>query len=294
MEPDIYRTVTDAIIADLERGVRPWQRPWHAPSGQTSLPLRANGEPYRGINVLALWLQALNRGFVSPYWLTFKQADELGAHVRKGERASRIVYAATMTRPSDDTADTDDIRAVAFLKTYAVFSADQIDGLPERFTIEPTRPTRPVERLAEAEGFIAATGADVRHGGARALYVPSQDFVQMPPIDSFIDSQGYYATLCHELTHWTGHTSRLARVFSTTRWGDVTYAAEELVAELGAAFTCARLGLTPEIREDHAAYIASWLKVLKNDKRAILSAAAQAQRAVDYLFAFQAASVEAA
>jgi antirestriction protein ArdC len=289
MHKDVYNSVTERIIADLEQGVRPWQSPWRNPAGHgfVSLPLRANGEPYRGINTLLLWLHALDKGFVSPHWLTFKQAQALGAQVRKGERASQIVYAGTLNRTeTDDTTGTEVERGIPFLKAYAVFNADQIDGLPDRFIPQPREPIPDHSRNAQAEAFIAATSAEIRHGGAKAYYSPSQDHIQLPPFANFIEAEGYYATLCHELAHWTGHSSRLDRDLSRTRWGDAAYAAEELVAELGAAFICAQLQLTPQIREGHAAYIACWLKVLKADKRAIFTAAAQAQRAADFLLAF--------
>lgn len=219
--------------------------------------------------------------------MTFKQAQALGAQVRKGERASQVVYAGTLNRTeTDDTTGTEVERGIPFLKAYAVFNADQIDGLPDRFIPQPLEPTADTTRNARAEAFITATTADIRHGGARAYYSPSGDHIQMPPFANFIAAEGYYATLCHELTHWTGHKSRLDRDLSRTRWGAAAYAAEELVAELGAAFICAQLQLTPQIREDHAAYIACWLKVLRADKRAIFTAAAQAQRAADFLLAF--------
>ena len=144
-----------------------------------------------------------------------------------------------------------------------------------------------MERIERAEHFVANTGADIRHGGGMAYYAPPRDFVQMPPFESFRQAEGYYATLAHELTHWTRHPSRLAREFGRQRWGDEGYAMEELVAELGAAFLCADLGLTPEIRDDHAAYIGSWLKVLKNDKRAVFTAASHAQAPADYLHGLQ-------
>src|SRR5690606_13214996 len=143
------------------------------------------------------------------------------------------------------------------------------------------------QRIAQVERFVAATGADVRHGGAMAFYQPDRDLVQMPAFEAFRSPEGYYSTLLHELTHWTRHKTRLDRSFGRQRWGDEGYAAEELVAELGAAFLCADLQLTPTVRKDHAAYIGSWLKVLKNDKRAIFTAASYAQKAADYLTGLQ-------
>ncbi|KRE14320.1 hypothetical protein ASE66_13105 [Bosea sp. Root483D1] len=236
--------------------------------------------------VEALFAAPANKGFVAPHWLTFKQAQALGAQVRKGERASQVVYAGTLNRTEIDEAGAEVERGIPFLKAYAVFNADQIDGLPDRFIPRPLEAIPDHTRNAQAEAFVAATAADVRHGGPRAYYSPSGDHIQMPPFASFNEAEGYYATLCHELTHWTGHSTRLDRDLSRTRWGDAAYAAEELLAELGAAFICAQLQLTPQVREDHAAYIACWLKVLKADKRAIFTAAGQAQRAADFLLAF--------
>lgn len=164
------------------------------------------------------------------------------------------------------------------MKGYTAFNVEQIEGLPERYYAKAEPRLDPVQRIARADAFFAATGADIRHGGNQAYYTMAQDYVQMPPFESFRDAESYYATLAHECTHWTRHPSRLERDFGRKRWGDEGYAMEELVAELGSAFVSADLDLTPEPREDHAAYIASWLKVLKNDKRAIFTAAGHAQR----------------
>jgi antirestriction protein ArdC len=164
---------------------------------------------------------------------------------------------------------------------------EQIDGLPERFYAKAPARAETVQRIARVESFIAATGVNVRHGGNRAFYSPASDHVQMPVIEAFRDAESYYATLAHETTHWTRRPSRLDRDFGRKRYGDEGYAMEELVAELGAAFLSADLDLTPEVRDDHAAYIASWIKVLKNDKRAIFSAASHAQRAADFLHGLQ-------
>jgi antirestriction protein ArdC len=169
------------------------------------------------------------------------------------------------------------------MKGYTVFNVEQIEGLPERFYVEPEPKSEPVQRIARADAFFEATCASIVHGGSRACYVPRTDNIHMPCIDAFHDAESYYATLAHEATHWTQHPLRLDRDFGRKRWGDEGYAMEELVAELGAAFLSADLDLTPEVRDDHAAYIASWIKVLKGDKRAIFSAASHAQRAVDFL-----------
>ena len=171
-----------------------------------------------------------------------------------------------------------------FLKSYTVFNVDQIEGLPASFYEKPAaEPMASKERIAHAEAFFAATGADIRHGGTQASYSVTADQVRMPPFESFKSAEAHAATLAHELIHWTRHPARLGRDFGRKTWGDEGYAREELVAELGAAFLCADLGITPRPREEHAAYISSWIKALKNDKRAIFAAAAHAQRAVDYL-----------
>ncbi|MXN54214.1 hypothetical protein GR158_24240 [Shinella sp. AETb1-6] len=169
------------------------------------------------------------------------------------------------------------------MKGYTVFNVEQIEGLPEEYTRPAHVRLDPVQRNAVADAFFAATGADISHGGNRAFYAEGADRIQLPPFETFRDAESYYATLAHEGTHWTKHKSRLDRDLGPKRWGDEGYAAEELVAELGAAFLCADLGITPEVREDHAAYIGNWLTILKGDKRAIFTAAAHAQREVDFL-----------
>ena len=235
-----------------------------------------------------LWGAAMEGGYASPYWMTFKQAKELGAHVKKGERGNMVVYANAITKTEETSNGEEQERRIPFMKSYSVFSVEQIEGLAEHFYEKPEAVIDPAERIDHAEGFFANTGADVRHGGNRAFYSGGSDHVQMPYFETFRSPEAYYATLAHELTHWTKHQSRLDREFGRKKWGDEGYAREELVAELGAAFLCADLALTPEPRTDHAAYIQSWLKVLKDDKRAIFSAAAHAQRAADFLNGFQA------
>jgi antirestriction protein ArdC len=290
---DVYTRVTGQIVAQLEAGTRPWVQPWqsaHA-AGEVSRPLRFNAMPYRGINVVLLWLAAMRHGFTCPLWMTYRQAGELGGNVRRSEKGSLVVYASTFTRRSAGDNGEEQEHEVPFLKSYSVFNAEQIDGLPARYYAQAERTLHTAERVERAERFFGNTGADIRHGGAMAYYAPASDCVQMPAFESFRDAESYYATLAHELTHWTKHPSRLAREFGRQRWGDEGYSMEELVAEMGAAFLCADLGLTPEVREDHAAYIASWLKVLKNDKRAVFTAAAHAQRAADYLHRLQPSGV---
>jgi antirestriction protein ArdC len=283
---DIYQRVTAQIVASLEQGVRPWLKPWNAEhaAGRITRPLRGNGVPYQGINVLMLWGAAVERGYAAPIWMTFKQALELGGCVHKGEKGSQVVYASTFSRTETDGESGDESeRDIPFLKGYTVFNVEQIDGLPAHFNAPAEPRLDPVQRIAHVEQFFSATGATVRHGGNQAYYSVASDVVQMPFFETFKDAESYYATLAHELTHWTRHPSRLDRSFGRKRFGDEGYAMEELVAELGAAFLFADLGLTPGPREDHAAYIGNWLNVLKNDKRAIFTAASHAQRAADFL-----------
>lgn len=301
MKTDVYSQITAKIVAELERGVRPWMKPWAAGhvAGPVSRPLRSNGKPYSGINVIMLWATAMERGYSAPIWMTYRQAAELGAHVRKGEKATLVVYANKITRTETGEDGAEQEREIAFLKGYSVFNVEQIDGLPAHYTASHPPRLNPEQRDREAEAFFAATGADVRHGGNSAFYSPAQDFVQMPPFESFRDAQSYYGTLAHELTHWTKHPRRLDRDFGAKRGacprprtgGDQGYAMEELVAELGAAFLCADLELTPQIRDDHAPYIAGWLKVLKDDKRAIFTAASHAQKAADFLHSLGSSAV---
>lgn len=284
--PDIHTRITHQIITQLETGVRPWTQPWAA-STSVSRPLRHDGTPYSGINILLLWSEAAMRGFTASTWMTFRQALALGGHVRKGERGSTVVYADTMIRTETSETGEDVTSRIPFLKAYTVFNIDQIDDLPARYAPEPQPTINPEVRISAAEAFFKACGADIRHGGGSAYYAPGPDFVQMPAFENFQDAQSYYATLGHEMTHWTRHSSRLDRDLGRQRHGDAGYAREEMVAELGAAFLCADLGLALEPREDHAAYIASWLEVLRNDKRFIFNAAAHAQRAVNWLHELQ-------
>ena len=293
--PDVYSRITDKIVADLEQGVRPWFKPWNAEhaAGKITRPLRHNGIPYKGINVIMLWSAATVKGYACPLWLTFKQALELGGNVRKGETGELVVYANSITKTETDAKGEETEREIPFLKGYTVFNAEQCENLPAHYTAKAEPPAlTPLQRIEAADRFFAATGADIRHGGTRAFYAEGPDYVQMPPFETFRDAESHAATLAHELTHWTKHDKRLARDMGRVKWGDAGYAREELVAELGSAFLCADLGITPEVREDHAAYIASWLKVLKDDKRLIFSAASQAQRAADYLHSLQPHQIE--
>jgi antirestriction protein ArdC len=290
---DLYTRVTERVIADLEAGVRPWAKPWDAENTYgIGLSVRHNGVPYRGVNVLILWGEALGKGYSSTVWMTFKQAVALGASVRKGEHGSMVVYADRFTRVETDLNGNDVEREIPFLKAYTVFNVAQIDGLPAQYYANPERRRDKFQLIEAAERFFAATAAVVRHGGDAAYYAPGPDVIQLPCPETFRDPESYAATKAHELTHWTSHPQRLARDFGAKRFGDSGYAREELVAEIGAAFLCAQLQITAQPREDHASYIAHWLQLLREDKRAIFAAAAHAQRAVDFLDGFQAADIE--
>lgn len=266
--------------------MKPWIKSWQAGHsvGPVSRPLRHNGQPYSGINILTLWASTMERGFDAPLWVAFRQAPELGGHVRNGEKGAPVVYANTLVKTELDEQTGDGVeQAIPFMKGYTVFNVDQIDDLPGHFYGKSALQHELPERIDHAETFFEAVGAEVLTGGSSADYSVKSDHIQMRSFELFFTAESYYATLAHEATHWTRHPSRLDWDLGLKRFGDEGYAREELVAELGAAFLCADLGLHLEARQDHAAYIGSWLEVLKNDKRAIFGAAAHAQRAVDCL-----------
>ena len=281
---DIYTRVTAQIVAALEAGARPWCQPWRSVDGAGTLsrPLRLNGIPYRGINVLLLWAEAQEKGYCYSTWMTYKQAQELGANVRKGEHGTMVVYANTVARIETDDHGDEVEQSIPFLKAYTVFNIAQIENLPADLAPHRADEAGSIELMEEPEAFFRATGASFRHGGSRAFFAPGPDYIQLPDPQSFKDLASYAATKAHELAHWSGHKDRLDREFGL-RFGDAAYAFEELVAELSSAFLCADMGISSQPREDHAAYLSSWLQVLKQDKRAIFSAAAHAQKAVDYL-----------
>lgn len=289
---DVYARVTDKIIASLNEGVRPWVQPWNNKhlAGRVSRPLRHNGESYSGINVLLLWSEAMTRGYAASTWMTYRQAQEFGACVRKGETGSMVVYANRISKTETDGEGNEIERDIAFLKSYTVFNVEQIDGLGDRYADAPYGTDRLIDRIAHADAFFAATGAVIRHGGDKAFYAPGPDMIQMPPIETFRDVESYYATLAHESIHWVGASHRLDRELSRYAKDRSQRAREELIAELGAVFLAADLQIVPEMepRPDHASYLASWLQVLANDKHFVVQAAAQAQRAVTYLHDLQA------
>lgn len=269
-----YAEITEKIIAAIESGTATSEMPWH----HIGNPIPKNvetGKTYRGINTISLWLASLEIGYAEGTWGTYKQWHDCGCQVRKGEKATSVVYWDTYN-PSAEEEQSQTTRS--FCKRYSVFNCAQVDHYI------PDSPLKldSNEQRAEAESFFLNIASDVRVGGNTAGYSKSGDFIRIPNFDQFIRSEGYYATLAHEHVHWSGHEMRLNRDLSG-RFGDSSYAMEELIAELGAAFLCAELGVPTRPREDHAGYIASWLRVLKNDSKAIFTAAASAQKAVDYL-----------
>ena len=286
---DVYARVTNKIIADLEQGNLTWSKPWNSEhlEGQVMLPIRWNKIPYTGINSLMLWGTAAEKGYILPYWMTFNQAIEMKASVKKGEKGTQVVYANKLTKEETDDNGETKTNQIPYLKAYTVFNASQIEGLPESYYKVPESPAISSEqRIETLEDFFTQTKADI-YTGNKASYHQTADRIQMPPFECFEKATGYYATLAHELTHWTKHPKRLNRDLGRKHNGDEGYAKEELVAELGACFLAASLGFEPLPEEGHAAYIQSWLKVLKDDKRFIFSAASQAQKAVEYIQSLQ-------
>lgn len=283
---NLYDEVTARIVADLEAGRVPWVQPWGRPGGTgPGLPRNAlTARRYSGVNVLILWGAVIEHAYPSQSWLTFKQALAAGGAVKKGERGTIVVYADRFTPDAEKTraAETgNDAKTIAFLKRFTVFNVAQCEGLRPGLAPDP-EPLPEREIVPVAEAVIAASGVDFRIGGASAFYVPSQDFVQVPPQPAFFEQINYYRTCLHELTHATGHPARLDRKLFTG-FGTKDYAREELIAEMGSAFLCASLGIVPTVR--HADYLASWLDVLREDNRAIFRAASAATKAADWLLA---------
>ena len=284
----LYDEITDKIIAELEAGRVPWVQPWGKAAVKAPLAMPKNAatsRSYSGINVLILWGAVIEQGFSGQCWLTFRQALALGGHVRKGERGTTVVYADRFV-PDDEkrrVAETgEEAQAIPFLKRFTVFNTDQCDGLPD--DIAAAAPP-PLPGLIEptVEALIKATGIDFRIGGNRAFYVPAEDYVQVPPPQAYFEPINWHRTALHELGHASGHPARLNRDLSGS-FGTKTYAFEELVAELTAAFCCASLGIVPTVR--HADYIGAWLEVLREDNRAIVRAASKASKAADYIRGF--------
>lgn len=267
---DLYPVVTNRIIAELEAGTVPWTQPWKRQWVGGLMPTNAvTGRAYNGINIPILWAAAQERRYESQGWLTFQQAEQKGGHIRKGEKGTHVVFTKKVTVKNERDED----EQVAMLRTYVVFHVSQVEGID-------LRPLR--HELHEPHAFLAATGAEIRMG-ADPMYVPSKDFIALPPKSSFKSEAHYHATGLHEAIHWSGAPHRLNRDL-WGRFGTKAYAAEEMIAELGAAFLCAHLGIEGQLR--HADYIASWIELLKDDPRAIFTAASKAGQAATFLRSF--------
>jgi antirestriction protein ArdC len=291
---DIHQQITDHIVHALESAGE-FQLPWISDKGSFSRPVNvASKQPYNGVNIITLWITALDKHYPSNIWGTYKQWQDQGCQVRKGEKSSLIVFYKTyeFDQVNADTGEAEQSeRFVA--RASRVFNAEQVEGFVVDEVQLPEVPLfDPIER---AEAFANSTGAIIEEYGDEACYMPSRDIIRMPERRRFIDtkttsaSMGFYSTLCHELVHWSGSSSRLERDLSG-RFGDDAYAMEELIAELGAAFLCSDLGLTQEPRMDHACYIKNWLRILKDDKKAIFTAASKASQAANWLLAHEKSS----
>jgi antirestriction protein ArdC len=287
MANNVYETVTARIVAQLEAGVIPWRKEWKV-TGASGFPANfQTKKPYRGINTLLL----LSAVYSDSRWLTYKQAQAIGAQVRKGEHGTQIVFWSTFER---DSAESEESTRVPFMRTYTVFNVAQCDGIPVElpFDVPAFEPIPAAQALAD--GYFTREHLNLKHGGDRAFYHPALDYIQMPEPGMFNSPDAYYSTLFHEMGHSTGHTSRLDRARESGRkFGDENYAKEELTAELTAAFLCAQTGISNELVEaNHAAYIQSWLRALQNDKTLIVSAAQRAQRASDRILNVNPAALE--
>jgi antirestriction protein ArdC len=280
MKRDPYAEVSARIVAELEAGAAPWVKPWSATPGANTPCNAATNRPYSGCNVVMLWI-AQAAGRRSPRFLTFKQALELGGNVRKGEHGTKVFFVKQLQVQDKGADDNSATRLVPMMREYTVFNIDQCEKLPDRvITAKAMRVRNPDARDELADAFLRSTGADIREGHGEAYYVPSRDFISMPAFEAFKGADHFYNVAYHELSHWSGNKSRLDRDLSN-RFGSQSYAAEELVAELCAAFLCAEFGFDGDVR--NAGYIASWIDLLKADKRAFFTACSQASKAADYL-----------
>ncbi|EAU56092.1 ArdC family protein [Mariprofundus ferrooxydans] len=296
---NIYEDVTNRIIAELEKGCAPWVKPWSASNG---VPMNAVSQrPYSGVNVLLLWLAMEKNGYQFSRWLTFKQAKGAGLSIRKGEKGVRVVFVKTVERRTDDDDEENISDIIHIMRSFVVFNIEQCEG-DEAVLKKLHHPGLDKPRWDGGDQYELAWHIFTSSGakkvfGPRACYMPKEDGIVMPPLRAFTDKTGeegrdaYFATLFHELTHWTGHESRLNRDLSG-RFGDASYAAEELVAELGSAFLCAHAGIAGQLQ--HASYIDSWLELLKSDSRAIFTAASRAQQACDFLLSMREEQKQAA
>lgn len=294
---DVHEAITNQIIAAIEAGTGKLQMPWHRSGANIMRPVNvSSGNAYRGVNTVALWAAADAFGYEHGLWGTYRQWQDRGAQVRKGEKSSLIVFYREFDNDDADDGDDNDRRPRCMARASRVFNIAQVDGYE---LTEPASDDNRVDPIAAAEAVVSETGAKISEGGDRAFYSIREDAITMPDRYRFFDTksgtatEAWYATLLHELTHWTGASHRLDRTFGE-RFGDYAYAMEELVAELGAAFLCGDLRISAEPRSDHAAYIDSWLRILKGDRKAIFAAASAASRAAEFLRGFKGNRVRSA
>jgi antirestriction protein ArdC len=271
---NIHKEISDKIVAAMEQGKLPWIKPWSGIGGGAMPRNAVTRRAYSGANVTLLWLASDAGNYTSNRWLTYKQAQEAGGNVKKGEKATMVVYASTFEKENDKGQK----NVIPFLKSFSVFALEQCEGL-DAF-LEKPKALNPDQRDADCDAFLLASGADIRHGEGRAYYKNSEDFIMLPPFEAFKSGTGYYETALHELVHWSGHEKRCNRQFGK-RFGDKAYAAEELVAELGAAFMCAEFGY--DAVTQHAAYIQNWIDLIKDDPKAFITASSKASASVEYL-----------
>ena len=294
---DLYQRITDTIVEQINTGTLPWVKPWSGNGSSMGLNMlpknHATGRHYNGVNVLILWMAATANGYAHPRWLTFNQCKALGGSVKKGSKATEIVYFTKIPnkgKPGMTKEEIAKLPPIPILKSFYVFNVAQCEGL-ELPTVEPVRePKEPMTQIRAIEDAIVATKASIHYGvnNDRAYYNPAVDYINMPLFACFHNVPSYYGTIFHELTHWTGHKDRLARegITNPIKFGSEDYAFEELIAELGAAFCCASVGLDTITRTDevnHAGYIKSWLRKLESDNRYIFRAASAATKAMDWL-----------
>lgn len=286
MLKDIYQEVTDKILEQLKKGVAPWNKPWKSRAGAGGIPLnKTTGKQYNGVNIVLLWSSADEHNFQTNEWGSFKQWADKKEFVKKGEKGTMIVYYDTIERP--DKNDEDKIKKIPFIKSSYVFNRSQLQSYDQAKEEKPEEKPL-VNRIEAVEMFVKSTGAIIEHGGNVACYIPMLDKIKMPEIHSFVDqkdctaAEAYYSTLFHEETHWTGHASRLNRDIHN-KFGNEKYAKEELVAELGASFLGAEFKIEKQPVENHAAYIAGWMKKLKEEPTTFMTAASQASKAVAFL-----------
>jgi len=286
---DVYQLVTNTIITQLEKGVIPWQQPWEG--GKCNIPgfpvNHVTGSRYRGINILLLWSSTLEKGYSSKEWASFKQWNSKNESVRKGEKGNLVVYYDTIEKEIDG-----ETQKIPFLKRSYVFNRCQLTS----FIADEKKENEPVPSLVEkieiVDQFLSPLNLDLKTDDKFPCYSPTKDCIYMPRMESFKDTatctatEGYYSSLLHELTHWTGHEKRLNRK-GGKRFGDQAYAFEELCAELGAAFLCSGFSISTLEKGDHAAYIDHWLKALNENKKLVFAASSEASKAVEYLYSLK-------